>query len=326
MVRDATPTERTMPTSSNDAPTTTEEAAKTPTKPATKAGASFDVAALRVTLAKAVGVPKVSRPILAKLVGAHVNTVALWESGARIGEAYLVKLRDLDARIGKGEKIELAAKKKGGPPKKVAVAEKAKKRPTAKKPAKRPTAKKARPATKAKRAKSTAAKKARPAKVPTAKKPGRPKEAASAKAKTAPRFDVRALRTRLGASREVFAKLLGVSAGSILNWEQTKPITAKNVARLQELAAKAETGQVTLPERKTAGRPRKGAAASSSAAGGRAAVAITGEVATLYSNTLQVTRGELDARITFGLEVPGEGARAVVDVIVPASVIAGLRS
>ncbi len=146
-------------------------------------GTSFDVAALRAALATAAGVPKISRPALAKLVGAHVNTVALWESGAKVGESYLAKLRELDARIAKGEKIEVPGKKKGGRTKRAAGATEATPRPKA-------------------------------AKKSSAKKPGRREKTASAANKGAPRtksekapsFDVKALRAKLGASRAAFAK------------------------------------------------------------------------------------------------------------------------
>ena len=184
--------------------------------------ARFDVAALRIALAKVAGVPVVSRPALSKLIGAHPNSIALWESGKLVGAKYIDKLRDLDARIAKGEKISLS-EKKGAKSKKAAKAPK---------PAKRGSGR---------------MKEGTSAKLAT---------------KTAGSFDVKALRTRLGASREVLAKLIGVSAGSIQNWERDgSTIREKNLAKLEALAAKGEKGELVLPARKKGGRPKKATSA-----------------------------------------------------------------
>src|SRR5581483_6690812 len=78
-------------------------------------------------------------------------------------------------------------------------------------------------------------------------------------------FDVKALRTKLGASRQALAKLVGVSAASILNWESGKPIVEKNVARLRDLASRAEKGEVSLPPRKRGGRPKKASSTATAA-------------------------------------------------------------
>jgi transcriptional regulator with XRE-family HTH domain len=131
---------------------------------------------------------------------------------------------------------------------------------------------------------------------------------------------VKGLRTKLGASREVFAKLLGVSDGSILNWETPGrvTITLKNLTKLRELAKRANDGDVKLTERKRGGTPKKAVAANLGASerGRPASVAIFGEVPILYANLVTVERGEHDARIRFGLSMPDGGtAWAVVDVV-----------
>jgi DNA-binding transcriptional regulator YiaG len=226
------------------------------------AGSNLDVAALRVSLAKSAGVPKLSRPGLAKLVGAHVNTVALWESGKPISPKYLGRLRALAKKVASGEKVSVPATAKGGRP----------------------------------RGSSRAPKRA-------AGRPG-----------PAPRgsFDVKSLRAKLGASRATLAKLLGVSAGSILNWESGKAITAKNVARLRGLERKAASGEVALPERRAAGRPRT--------TGGRAA-ALVGSAPLTYANVVSVVRSGGETLVRFGLRVPGGGVRAVADVVVPSGAL-----
>lgn len=245
-------------------------------------GASFDVAALRVALANAGGVPKVSRATLAGLVGSHVNSVALWESGTKIGDRFLAKLRELDARIAKGEKIKLPAEKKRGRPRK------AESTPT--------TAKKL-----------TAKRLDRPKKTKSAA----PKRVSSAKLDNATSFDVKALRTKLGTSREAFAKLLGVSAGSVQNWESGRPIREKNLAGLRVLAKKSASGEVQLPERKMLGRPKKATATRTRA------TSVAGTVPLLYANVVTVTKGQREALLRFALSLPGERARAVADVVVP---------
>ena len=271
----------------------TETTAKTDETTDSKDGASYDVTALRIQLAKALGVPTASRATLAKLVGAHVNTVALWESGKTVGASYLAKLRELDARIAKGEKISVPV-----------------------------TAKKAGRSKKAVASKMIAA----PKRAKAAKKPDRPKTAPSAERKSVRSFNVRALRTKLGASREALAKLLGVSAQSVLNWESGKSITAKNVARLRELTGRVASGKVTLPERRPRGRPRKAVGSPRRAGRPRSApVATTNEVAPVYANVVSVVKGKPDALVRFALAVPGERrARAVVEVVVPAAVLASL--
>lgn len=182
--------------------------------------------------------------------------------------------------------------------------------------------------------------------LPPRKKPGRPKKGTSspsagkATSKTAARVtrvrsrgssDVRALRTRLGASREVFAKLLGVSPGSVLNWETPgKAMTAKNVAKLEELAAKADQGQVKLPAPKPRGRPPVAGATSEGAGAhgkGRATKAsISGSLPATYANVVDVTRGDREALIRFALAVPGaNGARVVSEMLVPIEALASFR-
>lgn len=268
------------------------KASKTPvtTKTRAESGARFDVGALRVALAKSAGVPKISRPDLAKLIGAHPNSIALWESGSKVGEKYLSKLKNLDERITKGEKIEIAPRKKGGRPKK-AVPKKAAVAKTSK------------------------------------GRPGRPKRGA----RTGATVDVKALRTRLGASREVMAKLLGVSPGSILNWETPGKtvMTEKNLTKLRDLAAKAEAGQVALPERRKGGRPRKAVAAGAVVKRGpgrpRKATAITGAGPLLFANVASVQRGARESLIRFAVLLPGDkAARAVADVVVTPEALAQL--
>jgi len=280
--------------------TATEKAAKIDETTDSKDGASYDVTALRVQLARAAGVPNASREALAKLVGAHVHSIALWEAGKQVGARHLAKLRELDARIAKGEKISLPAPRKLGRPKKAAVSKK----------------------------------RAAPKRATAAKKVGRPMKAPSVALKNAPSFNVKALRSKLGASRAALAKALGVSAQSVLNWENGKPITAKNVVRLRDLEGRAASGNVKLAERRRRGRPRK-ALGSTRAVGSTKAtterrvrsapVATTGHVAPVYANVVSVVKGDPDALIRFALALPGErGARTVMHVVVPADRLASL--
>jgi DNA-binding transcriptional regulator YiaG len=172
------------------------------------------------------------------------------------------------------------------------------------------------------------------------RKPGRPKKAVAKRSgapvkpgrkKGSAPFDVKALRSKLGASRNALAKLLGVSAGSILNWElRATTITAKNVAKLEALAARAAKGQVTLPERKKGGRPRKTATLGLPVPhpGRPPKVRVEGSPENvLYANVVEVTQAtDGNALIRLALVVPGEpGARAVADVVVPGNVLATLR-
>ena len=248
------------------------------TKTRTSSGAKFDVAGLRRALAKASGVPKISRPAIAKLVGAHPNSIALWESGKLVGPKYLEKLRALEARVRQGGNVGLPpAAKRGGP-----KAEKA--------AGKRPV--------------------------------GRPKMAVTA-SKRGGKFDVKALRSRLGLSRNALAKLLGVSAGSVFNWERGKSITTGNVEKLRSLQSRAESGQMKLPERRKPGRPKK--AASQSAVRGRGRSArIDGSAPIVYANVASLVRRGDETLVRFGLRVPGGGARAVAEVVMPADVFASL--
>jgi DNA-binding transcriptional regulator YiaG len=242
-------------------------------KRAKTSGARFDVGALRVALAKAAGAPKVSRPALAKLVGAHPNSIALWESGRLIGAKYLAKLSDLKAKIAKGEKVTLPAGKKGGRPKKA----------------------------------------------------GARKQARTSRTTAAAPVNVKSLRASLGASRDAFAKLLGVSPGSILNWESGRSkLTEKNAAKLADLAARAKAGEIaSLSKRK--GRPPKGASRTAAVASSRRAAAITGACPLLYANAVAIEAGRRDARIRFALELPRGEWRAIVDVMVPSDVLGEIQ-
>jgi len=75
---------------------------------------------------------------------------------------------------------------------------------------------------------------------------------------------VRSLRSKLGMTRLEFAKLLGVSPGSIFGWEsgRTAP-RGRNVSRIQELKKKAISkgrgGAGAAPSRRPSARGRRGA-------------------------------------------------------------------
>lgn len=68
-------------------------------------------------------------------------------------------------------------------------------------------------------------------------------------------FDVKALRTKMGAGRPAFAKLVGVSAASILNWESGKSIKPGTVAKLKDLEKKFDAGEVKVPESRRGRKP-----------------------------------------------------------------------
>ncbi len=242
---------------------------KTLTKKRGRAGgASIRIASVREALAKASGVPKVSRPQLAKLVGAHVNTVALWEAGKPIGPKYVQQLKALQEKISRGERVSLPAAGRPG----------------------------------------------RPRGPGRPKKPGRPRGAGRRSSAVRGAFDVKALRTRLGASRDAFAKMLGVSPGSVFNWENGKPITARNLAAVKALAGGAPSAPVAaapsapLVRRGRPGRP----------------VSIKGEGPLICATVVQVSREGGQALLRFGARVPGGGVRAVAEVVLPVEALDAL--
>jgi DNA-binding transcriptional regulator YiaG len=174
--------------------------------------------------------------------------------------------------------------------------------------------------------------------VPAPKKGGRPRNTAAkdgaakpvkatkaTRPRTARTIDVAALRARLGLSQGAFAKRLGVSAGSILNWERHgTTITKKNVKKLRALAKEAAAGvEKTVAEK---GRPKTAQQPAPKPERRGPAVVFVGEVAPIYANVATISRGKHDARITLGLELAGEnGARVVADVVVPLDLLASLR-
>ncbi len=77
-----------------------------------------------------------------------------------------------------------------------------------------------------------------------------------------------------------------------------------------------------LSERERGGRPRKPTAPRTRFT----SVAVAGEVPVVYANVISVTKGHREALIRFGLSFPGDGARAVADVLVALGVLAELAT
>lgn len=147
--------------------------------------------------------------------------------------------------------------------------------------------------------------------------------------------EVAELRRRVGklygkpiASRGVMARLLGAAHGSILNWEKGKSPSPVYVRKLREMEEQLNAGALHVePPRRGGRRPKSLAVAAARVAVGRSGAVITGEPPVIYANLVSIDQGETDARMRFGLLLPGAlSARAVSDVIVPRSLFDQMRS
>ncbi len=162
--------------------------------------------------------------------------------------------------------------------------------------------------------------------------PGRPPN-------TGPSYDVLALRKKIGKthgvaqiSRETLAKAIGAAVGSIVNWERGMAPRTSYLDKLRDLERQNDAGElkITIPRRgrqprtpRPGGGERPAGKAVASRALGREP---SNDVPVLYANHVRVDRGGGEARVRFALILPGgRDARAVADLVVPASVLAGLQ-
>jgi DNA-binding transcriptional regulator YiaG len=140
-------------------------------------------------------------------------------------------------------------------------------------------------------------------------------------------FDVLALRKKLGGakgkrvSRAAMAKLLGVSPGSIYNWEKgSNAPTSKAVAALNALSERVDRGELKVAGRAPGARePRRGTAKTSR----RASNGLEGP--TYYANDVVVSRGESEGCLRFRLQLEGASV-AVCNVLLPLGAFDTLRS
>jgi hypothetical protein len=122
--------------------------------------------------------------------------------------------------------------------------------------------------------------------------------------------------------------MLGVSPGTVRNWEVGGAISARMDERLRELVAKMERGNVQVPTpREAPQRPKKTLATTALAKGERVNAPAQGERLVFYANEVKVIGGLHDVRIRFSLVLPGEWSPTTVhDVIVPTDVFMCLVS
>jgi DNA-binding transcriptional regulator YiaG len=164
----------------------------------------------------------------------------------------------------------------------------------------------------------------------------RRKRRATARAKpTARGFDVLALRKKLGGatgravSRAAVAKLLGVSPGSIYNWEKgSNTPTVKAVSALKDLSERVDRGEVKIAGSTGAAREQRGANSKTArrAPTPSASNATNGlEGPTFYANDFMVSRGESEGCLRFRLRLEGTSV-AVCNVLFPLGVFDALRS
>jgi len=142
--------------------------------------------------------------------------------------------------------------------------------------------------------------------------------------------EIMELRQKLGAvagkkkvSREGLAKLLGVSPGTVRNWEVGGAISARMDERLRELMAKIERGNVEVPKPSEAPqRPKKTMATTALAKGDGMSPPKHGERLVFYANEVKVIGGLHDVRIRFSLVLPGEWSPTTVhEVVVPREIM-----
>ncbi len=153
--------------------------------------------------------------------------------------------------------------------------------------------------------------------------------------KSAKAFDVLALREKLGGasgkaiSRAAMAKLLGVSPGSIYNWEKASNTpTAKAVAALKALSDRFDRGEVKIAGDVRAGRKQRGHESMA----GRRALTRNGsnganglEGPTFYANDVRVSRGASEGCLRFRVKLEGASV-AVCNVFLPLPAFDALRS
>jgi hypothetical protein len=107
------------------------------------------------------------------------------------------------------------------------------------------------------------------------------------------------------------------------------------VKRLQAIQTELRAGtlKVELPKRGPKPGRRRGRPAAAKKAAGKAGVrrgrpiSISGEPPVAYANVVSVRSGGREARIRFGIALPGEfGARGVADLVVPVELLADLAA
>jgi hypothetical protein len=142
-------------------------------------------------------------------------------------------------------------------------------------------------------------------------------------------LDIVELRRQLGrvygkpmASRNVLAKLLGASPGSVFNWEHGKPPSRVYIPKLENLAKRLSTGKITAD---TPVRRLAGADDVSLPGPGRRSSRIEGQVIPTYANMVSISGGSGgESLVRFGFALPGEGSRAVAEIVVSDEVLAKL--
>jgi len=153
--------------------------------------------------------------------------------------------------------------------------------------------------------------------------------------KTASSFDVLALRKKLGGtsgraiSRAAMAKLLGVSPGSIYNWEKgSNAPTEKAVSALRTLSTRVDRGEVQVASRPGTAGEKRGAGGNSA----RSALTRNGpngvnglEGPTFYANDVVASRGESEGCLRFRLRLEGANV-SVCNVLLPLGAFDSLRS
>jgi DNA-binding XRE family transcriptional regulator len=156
---------------------------------------------------------------------------------------------------------------------------------------------------------------------------------------TGPKYDVGALRARIGkahgiarVSRHTLAKLIGAAVGSIVNWERGMVPRPVYLEKLKEVERLLEAGELNLDlprrgRRPRVPRPTSQPIAAVSVRGTRPLATEPSNAAPLYyANHVRIEQANGEACVRFVVVRPGtRESHAVADVILPAGALSGLR-
>jgi len=148
--------------------------------------------------------------------------------------------------------------------------------------------------------------------------------------------DILELRRTLGAligkktaSRQLIARLIESSPGSIFNWERGTAPSKHYVARLQDLKRRAETGELNLGKGGAARRgqpPRSADGVSPDPRSSADASLAPSNVRPIFVNTVFVASEDETSWLRFGLKRPGaRSAEAIVELVIPTRLLRSLR-
>ncbi len=156
--------------------------------------------------------------------------------------------------------------------------------------------------------------------------------------------DILELRRTLGAlmgkktaSRQLLARLVESSPGSVFNWERGTVPSKHYIAKLQDLKRRVEASELNLglnlgKSRATKGSESAHTPSGSGASPGRSSIgsswtASAPNVRPIYVNAVDVASEDGTSWLRFGLKPPGtRTAEAIVELVIPTRLLETLRT